>query len=355
MKLFRNIAITFLVLVIIAICSVCYIYNTNIKPVDENDNSIIEVLIPSGTSKRKVGEILEEKELIRSSTFFNIYVKLFEVGDFKASVYGLSKSMDLKEIISILEEGNSYNPNQIKITFKEGINIREVATLIKDNTNNSYDDVISLINNKDYLNELKEKYWFIKEDVNNEKLYYSLEGYLFPDTYYFNNKDVSIKEILTKMLDRMEDVLDEYVVDIKASNYSVHEILTLASIIEKEGKTRDFYDISSVFHNRLKVNMSLSSCATAFYGMGMDFNEVGIANSEMLANVNAYNTYKLTSLPVGPIALPSKNAIDAAINPKDTENLYFLSDNQGNTYFFKTYAEHQKKERELRAQGKWER
>ncbi|MBO5375919.1 MAG: endolytic transglycosylase MltG [Bacilli bacterium] len=355
MKLFRNIAITFLVLVIIAIGSVCYIYNTNIKPVDENDNSIIEVLIPSGTSKRKVGEILEEKELIRSSTFFNIYVKLFEVGDFKASVYGLSKSMDLKEIISILEEGNSYNPNQIKITFKEGINIREVATLIKDNTNNSYDDVISLINNKDYLNELKEKYWFIKEDVNNEKLYYSLEGYLFPDTYYFNNKDVSIKEILTKMLDRMEDVLDEYVVDIKASNYSVHEILTLASIIEKEGKTRDFYDISSVFHNRLKVNMSLSSCATAFYGMGMDFNEVGIANSEMLANVNAYNTYKLTSLPVGPIALPSKNAIDAAINPKDTENLYFLSDNQGNTYFFKTYAEHQKKERELRAQGKWER
>lgn len=355
MKLFRNIAITFLVLVIIAIGSVCYIYNTNIKPVDENDNSIIEVLIPSGTSKRKVGEILEEKELIRSSTFFNIYVKLFEVGDFKASVYGLSKSMDLKEIISILEEGNSYNPNQIKITFKEGINIREVATLIKDNTNNSYDDVISLINNKDYLNELKEKYWFIKEDVNNEKLYYSLEGYLFPDTYYFNNKDVSIKEILTKMLDRMEDVLDEYVVDIKASNYSVHEILTLASIIEKEGKTRDFYDISSVFHNRLKVNMSLGSCATAFYGMGMDFNEVGIANSEMLANVNAYNTYKLTSLPVGPIALPSKNAIDAAINPKDTENLYFLSDNQGNTYFFKTYAEHQKKERELRAQGKWER
>ena len=355
MKLFRNIAITFLVLVIIAICSVCYIYNTNIKPVDENDNSIIEVLIPSGTSKRKVGEILEEKELIRSSTFFNIYVKLFEVGDLKASVYELSKSMDLKEIISILEEGNSYNPNQIKITFKEGINIREVATLIKDNTNNSYDDVISLINNKDYLNELKEKYWFIKEDVNNEKLYYSLEGYLFPDTYYFNNKDVSIKEILTKMLDRMEDVLDEYVVDIKASNYSVHEILTLASIIEKEGKTRDFYDISSVFHNRLKVNMSLGSCATAFYGMGMDFNEVGIANSEMIANVNAYNTYKLTSLPVGPIALPSKNAIDAAINPKDTENLYFLSDNQGNTYFFKTYAEHQKKERELRAQGKWER
>ena len=355
MKLFRNIAITFLVLVIIAICSVCYIYNTNIKPVDENDNSIIEVLIPSGTSKRKVGEILEEKELIRSSTFFNIYVKLFEVGDLKASVYGLSKSMDLKEIISILEEGNSYNPNQIKITFKEGINIREVATLIKDNTNNSYDDVISLINNKDYLNELKEKYWFIKEDVNNEKLYYSLEGYLFPDTYYFNNKDVSIKEILTKMLDRMEDVLDEYVVDINASNYSVHEILTLASIIEKEGKTRDFYDISSVFHNRLKVNMSLGSCATAFYGMGMDFNEVGIANSEMIANVNAYNTYKLTSLPVGPIALPSKNAIDAAINPKDTDNLYFLSDNQGNTYFFKTYAEHQKKEQELRAQGKWER
>lgn len=355
MKLFRNIALTFLVLAIIAVVSVCYVYNVNIKPVDENDKTVIEVLIPNGTSKKKVGEILEEKELIRSSTFFSIYIKLFEVGDLKASTYELSKSMDLKEIISILEKGNSYNPNQITITFKEGINIREVATLIKNNTNNSYDEVISLVNNKDYLNELKNKYWFITDDVMNESLYYSLEGYLFPDTYYFSSKDVSIKEILGKMLDRMEDVLEEYKEEINSSDYSVHEILTLASIVEKEGKTKDFLNISSVFHNRLKINMSLGSCATAYYGMGMDFNEVGIANSEMISNVNAYNTYKLTSLPVGPIALPSKNAIESAIRPNESENLFFLSDNQGNTYFFKTYAEHQKKERELRAQGKWER
>lgn len=355
MKLFRNIAIVFLILIAVAIVSLCGIYNLNIQAIDENDTTEIEVIIPSGASKRKVGEILEEKELIRSSTFFNIYVKLFKVGDLKASTYKLSKSMDLKEIITVLEKGNSYNPSQIQITFEEGINIRGLATLIKDNTNNTYEDVMSLVNDKEYLNELKNSYWFITDDVINDNLYYALEGYLFPDTYYFLNKDVSIKDIFKKMLDRMNEVLEPYKEKIEKSGYSVHEILTLASVIEKEGKIKDFSKISSVFHNRLEIGMTLGSCATAYYGMGMDFNEVGIATSEMISNNNLYNTYQKVGLPIGPIALPSKNAIEAAIMPDDTENLFFLSDNQGVTYFFKTYSEHQKKEKELRAQGKWER
>ena len=355
MKIFRNIAAIILVILGITILSLCTIYNINIKAVDKNDDSKIEIVIPQGTSKKEVGNILEEKGLIKSSNFFSIYIKLFDTKDFKASTYYLSKNMDLKEIINILENGNSYNPDQIAITFKEGINIRKLATLIQDNTNNSYDDVIDTLNDKAYLDELIEKYWFITDNIKNDKLYYSLEGYLFPDTYYFSNKDVTVKEIIEKMLDKMGKVLEEYKDEIENSNLSIHEILTLASIIEKEGKTQDFAMISSVFYNRLKLKMALGSCATAYYGMGMDFDEVGIATSEMMSNINDYNTYILTSLPIGPISLPGLNAIVAAIKPDESDNLYFLSDNEGVTYFFKTLQEQTAKKNELIQSGKWQR
>ncbi len=355
MKIFRNIAAIILVILGITILSLCTIYNINIKAVDKNDDSKIEIVIPQGTSKKEVGNILEENGLIRSSTFFSIYIKLFDTKDFKASTYYLSKNMDLKEIINVLENGNSYNPNQIAITFKEGINIRKLATLIQDNTNNSYDDVIDTLNDKEYLDELIEKYWFITDSIKNDKLYYSLEGYLFPDTYYFSNKSVTVKEIIEKMLDKMEKVLEEYKDEIENSSLSIHEILTLASIIEKEGKTQDFAMISSVFYNRLKLKMALGSCATAYYGMGMDFDEVGIATSEMMSNINDYNTYILTSLPIGPISLPGLNAIVAAIKPDESDNLYFLSDNEGVTYFFKTLQEQTAKKNELIQSGKWQR
>lgn len=355
MKIFRNIAAIILVILGITILSLCTIYNINIKAVDKNDDSKIEIVIPQGTSKKEVGNILEENGLIRSSTFFSIYIKLFDTKDFKASTYYLSKNMDLKEIINVLENGNSYNPDQIAITFKEGINIRKLATLIQDNTNNSYDDVINTLNDKEYLDELIEKYWFITDSIENDKLYYSLEGYLFPDTYYFSNKSVTVKEIIEKMLDKMEKVLEEYKDEIENSSLSIHEILTLASIIEKEGKTQDFAMISSVFYNRLKLKMALGSCATAYYGMGMDFDEVGIATSEMMSNINDYNTYILTSLPIGPISLPGLNAIVAAIKPDESDNLYFLSDNEGVTYFFKTLQEQTAKKNELIQSGKWQR
>ena len=262
--------------------------------------------------------------------------------------------MGVKKIVETLEKGNSYNPNIITVTFKEGLNMREIATIISENTDNSYDSVLKQIKDESYLNELINSYWFIEEDIKNKNLYYSLEGYLFPDTYQID-KTWGEKEVLKIMLDRMEKELDNYKDKIQNSNYSIHQILTLASIVEKEGKTKDFKDISSVFHNRLKINMRLESCATTFYGMGLDFNEVGIATSEMTSNNNPYNTYRINALPIGPISSPGKSAIEATINPNSTNNYYFLSDNEGVSYFFSTYSAHQQKQRELINQGKWYR
>lgn len=341
-------------LIFLVVVSLGIIYKVNLSPVDKSDETLIEVVIPDGSSVKQIGEILEEKKLIRSSNFFGIYCKLFHVNNLKASKYSLSKSMDLEEIIGKLEKGNSYNDSQISITFEEGINIRRLATIISNKTNNKYDDVIKLVNDKDYLKELEEKYWFISDDINNDDLYFKLEGYLFPNTYFFVNEDVSVKDIFAKMLDQTDKVLSKYRKDMQDKKLSVHFVLTMASIIEKEGKTKDFKDISSVFYNRIDKNMKFESCASAIYGKKLEFDQINnrVIDDTIKKDDNPYNTY-IVAVPIGPICLPSENAIEAAINPSETDFLFFLSDNTGKTYFFENYQLQQKKKNELINAGKW--
>ncbi len=355
MKKFRNIAIILVVLVFVTIVTLGIVYKINMSPVDSSDHTPIEVVIPEKTSVKEIGKILKEKDLIRSSTFYNIYVKLFGVNKMEASTYYLSRDMSFKEIIEILEKGNEYNPNQISIAFSEGLNMRQIADKIEKNTNNKYADVIALSNDNEFLDEIIKKYWFIDESIKNDKTYYKLEGYLFPDTYYFANKDVTVKEIFIKMLDQMDKVLSKYKEDITKKNLKVRDVLIMASILEKEGKTRDFKDIASVFYNRVKKGMLFQSCATAIYGVKKEFSELDnrAITNEIMQNDNPYNTYIVSGLPAGAICNPGENAIAAAINPTTNEYLYFLSDNQGKTYFFKTYQEHQQKQNELEKAGLW--
>ena len=267
----------------------------------------------------------------------------------------MKKSMSLDKIVKVLVEGNNYNPDSIKLTFKEGKRVTDYIGVIVNNSNNTQEETESIFKDKTYLNSLITKYWFLTDDILNPSIYYPLEGYLFPDTYYFANKDVEVTTIIETMLNEMDKKLTTYKTSLEASNLSIHEILTLASVIEKEGKIKDFKDISSVFYNRIQIGMQLQSCATSYYGMGLEFSDVGIATAEMMANKNPYNTYVVSGLPVGPISMPGLNAIDAAINPNKTNNLFFISDNEGNTYFFATAAEHTKKKEELIKTGKWKR
>ena len=228
--------------------------------------------------------------------------------------------------------------------------------MIEKRTNNSAEDVYSLLKDEQYLDSLIEKYWFITDEIKNGDIYYSLEGYLFPDTYAIANEDITVKQIFEKMLDRMEEILNEYKDEIENENLSVHEILTLASVIELESMHQeDRKDVASVLYNRLSKNMSLGSDVTTYYSVGINMGDRDLYKVEINAE-NPYNTRGPNmegKLPVGPIASVSKSSIEAAINPNNTNYLFFVADKNGKVYFTNTNAEHEQMIQDLVDKGLW--
>ena len=212
---------------------------------------------------------------------------------------------------------------------------------------------MNTLSNKEYLNTLINKYWFITEDILNEKIYYPLEGYLYPDTYEFK-KNSKLEEIIEKMLDNMDSKLTNYKDEIKLSSYSIHQILTLASIVELEGVNKeDRSMVAGVFYNRLKSGMSLGSDVTTYYAVKKDFSRDLSQND--LDSCNGYNTRGtcVTGLPVGPIASPSLSSLSATIEPTENEYYYFVADKEKNTYFSKTSSEHVQTVAKLKSERTW--
>ena len=350
MKKLRNIMLICVSLVGIILIGLGLVFKIYSSPVGEDEK--VEVVIDSGTSSSKIGEILKEKDLIRDTTFFKIYLKLFNVDDLKAGKYELNKNMSLEEIVNLLKEGNNYNENEISLIFREGINMRKVASIIAANTNNTEDDVYSLLNNKEYLQSLIDEYWFITDDILDSKLYYSLEGYLFPDTYRFMSKDVKVDEIFNKLIKKMDSVLTPYKDKIEKSKFSVHELLTLASMAELESRDVKDYrlNVVSVFVNRLNKKMSLGSDVTTRYSLKIDDAKKVLTKSQY-NTANAYNTRSESlagKLPSGPIGMVSESSIKASIEYPETEYLYFIANiNTGETFFYKDYNDFLKKKNEL--------
>ena len=339
----------FLLLMILVSC--IWFYQSNLKAVSKESKKI-ELKVEKGSTYQSLSTTLEEKGLIRSSLMYKIYIKLNNPTSLQAGSYMLDQNMSVEEIISNLEKGSNYNPDVIKITFKEGLVVPKVAEIIEKNTNHKKEEVYKLLKDTTYLNKLIDKYWFLTDDIKNSKLYYSLEGYLYPNTYEYLNKDVKIETIIESMLDSMEANLKDDKEAILKSKYSIHEIITLASMIQSEGNnTADFKKMASVFLTRLDKKMKLQSCASAYYGdkkiMGVD------AFSDSYLKKNNYNTYVINALPVGPISNPGLDAIQSVLNPSDTDYLYFASDKNMKVYFSKTYEEHAKTVAQLKKSGNW--
>lgn len=332
-----------------------FIYNYELSPVSRDSEKVI-VEIKEG-SIYSIGDTLYKEGLIRNTLIFKVYVKVNGVNSLKASTYELDKNMSLKEIIKVLEAGNGYNPDEITIIFKEGLNVRKIAKLVEENTNNSYDDFMKLMNDSDFIDKKIDEYWFLTDSIKNSKIYYPLEGYLFPETYAFLNKDVTVEDIVDTMLKEMGKVLEEYKDKIENSEYNIHELMTLASIVELEGASADDRaSVAGVFYNRLHDGWVLGSDVTTYYYLKIDnFKQSLNGNKNLYTCDNAYNTRctSFAGLPVGPISNPGKESIDAVINYKKHNYYYFVADCNKKTYLNKDATGHYNTIQKLKNEGNW--
>lgn len=332
-----------------------FIYNYELSSVSRDSEKVI-VEIKEG-SIYSIGDTLYKEGLIRNTLIFKVYVKVNGVNSLKASTYELDKNMSLKEIIKVLEAGNGYNPDEITIIFKEGLNVRKIAKLVEENTNNSYDDFMKLMNDSDFIDKKIDEYWFLTDSIKNSKIYYPLEGYLFPETYAFLNKDVTVEDIVDTMLKEMGKVLEEYKDKIENSEYNIHELMTLASIVELEGASADDRaSVAGVFYNRLHDGWVLGSDVTTYYYLKIDdFKQSLNGNKNLYTCDNAYNTRctSFVGLPVGPISNPGKESIDAVINYKKHNYYYFVADCNKKTYLNKDATGHYNTIQKLKNEGNW--
>lgn len=348
--------IILVLIVLLAIGGVVLWYNLSISAVDKNSTEKIHIEIPIGSTSEKIATILEENHLIKSKLAFTTYVKLNKISNFQAGKYDLYKSMSVEELTKTLQTGKLYVENQLVLTFIEGKTIDWYAEKIATETNNTKEQVYELLKDEEYIDSLIEKYWFLTDEIKDENIYYPLEGYLFPETYFFENKDVTVEKIFEELLNQTDKVLSEYKDKIESSNYTVHQILSLASIVEKEGiHDEDRADIASVIYNRLASNMAIQSDVTTYYAAKVEVGSRDLYMSELNSS-NPYNTRgpgMEGKLPIGPISSISKASIDAALNPNDTDYLFFVADKNGKVYFTKTSREHEQIITTLRQQGLW--
>lgn len=285
-------------------------------------DNIIFTIHP-GQSLNRIAANLEKQGLISSHLLFKLYVQ-YKKSDTRlmAGEYQLSALKTPVEILDTLIKGKV---RLYRLTIPEGLNMDEIAILVSEAGFCPAPDFLSLCLNFNFIQKLK---------LNS----FSLEGYLYPDTYFFP-KHTPCDQIIQKMVDTFHNVYTrEWHERTKMLGFTVHEIVTLASIIEKEtGDAPERPLISSVFHNRLKKKMRLESDPTVIYG---DKEFDGRIRRRHLQRKTPYNTYQIRGLPPGPIANPGALALQSALYPADANYLFFVSKNDTTHKFSKTFAEH---------------
>ena len=348
----KKVVLIIIIILLLLIAGFIGVFVFNTSPVNRKDDKIISFTISEGSAKNIIIKKLKQENLIRSEFFAKILVKV-KNKELYAGTYKLSRDLSTNEILKKLENQENIENENITITFVEGKRLNTYIKQISENFDFTEEEIDAKLNDESFLKTLIDKYWFITESILDENIYVPLEGYFFPDTYEFK-KNSTIDEIIYRFLDTMEEKLNAYKSDIELSEYNIHELLTLASIVELEGvNSKDRAMVAGVFYNRLKSGMSLGSDVTTYYSVNKDFtNDLTYKD---LNSCNGYNTRGtcVTGLPVGPICSPSLSSISASIEPISSNYYYFVADNEKNTYFSENINEHDKIISTLKSEGKW--
>jgi UPF0755 protein len=302
-------------------------------------------IVSQGEGAVSIASNLKKEGLIRSEYFFKLYSIFSGARDsFRSGSHTLSPEMNIKEITAELTKKIYLRPEE-RVTFIEGWNLRDYAKILEEKDLIDSDSFFSLVGEPLIDYRLKGGDFYPRDYSNifsfleSKPLHYSLEGYLFPDTYnFFTDSDPD--DIIIRILRNFDQRLSsEMRKEIDRQGKSIHEILTMASIIEKEVRSvDDMRIVSGIFWNRIRSGQALQSCATLAYILGI--NKAQYSYEDTRVN-SPYNTYINRGLPPGPISNPGIRAIEAAIYPENTSYNYFLTSSiTGETIFSRTYEEH---------------
>lgn len=300
-------------------------------------NKKIDVTIPHGATTETIANILKKDGVISNPLAFRLFVRQNKISGFQSGVYTVNPSHGYEAITDILRDPDQ-NKNQMTITIPEGQTVQQIADLLHQKGVCTQQDFRNALNAGGFTFSYNAQ---IPSDPNRLNKY---EGYLFPDTYTLL-KGSSGKIAIQKMLSNFSEKFTPAMVDqAKQQGMTVDQIVTLASIIQKEANSKSVMaNVSSVFYNRLRTGVDgkklLQSDATVLYAKR---DLTAVLQSSDVALDSHYNTYRYEGLPPGPICNPGMDAINAALNPNSTNYFYFVSDKNGKYYFSSTYADHVK-------------
>ncbi len=313
-------------------------YTLGLRPVDPSSEETVVVEIPNGSGASAIVDILDDAGLVRNRFCAKVNSRIGGYNSLKANTYILSPSMSFNEMMNIINTEDFDYISKESIEVKDGARLQQVAEAISEQLPFSSEEILDKWSDKAYLNELIDKYWFLTDDILDKDVMYPLEGYLYADTYFVTTDNSTIEGFTEMCLDRMDAELSERKDAIEASGFSVHELLTLTSIVTKEATAEDQAGVAGVFMNRIAQGMSLGSDVTVCYIFQEDRVDLKVSQLE---STSPYNTRKYAGLPPGPICQVVGDAIDATLNYEKHDYLFFIADENGIVRYSTDQAGHE--------------
>ena len=359
-KKFRFVRFLVTLLILLALLGVGGFYGyryaeSALQPIDPSSKQYVKVQIPEGANSQEIGSILEKSGLIKHSLLFTAYVKYKNYSDLKSGYYNLQKSMSTEDLIKALQKGGTPEPQEVvyaNLTIPEGFTLEQIAQTVAQLQGEFKEPLtaeafMAKVQDENFIAQEVAKYPKLLESLpaKDSGVRYRLEGYLFPATYTIK-ESTTIESLIDEMLATMDKNLSPHYATIKEKNLTVNELLTIASLVEKEGaKTEDRKLIAGVFYNRLNLGIPLQSNIAILYAEGKLGQKISLADDVAIDTTidSPYNVYTNIGLMPGPVDSPSMDAIESSINQTKSDNLFFVANVQdGKVYFATTKEEHDK-------------
>ena len=300
-------------------------YTMGLRAVDPHSEEQVVVEIPNGTGASAIVEILDDAGLVKNKFCAKVNARIGNYSGLQANTYIFSPSMSFTEIMKAINTGDFDYVSKESIEVRDGARLQQVADAVAEKLPYSSEEIIEKWADTGYLNDLIERYWFLTDEILDKDIMFPLEGYLYADTYYVTD-NMTIESFTEMCLDRMDEELSDRRNEIESSGFTVHQLLTLTSIVTKEATAEDQPGVAGVFMNRLDRGMSLGSDVTVCYIFQEDRVELRVSQLE---STNPFNTRKYAGLPPGPICQVVGSAIDATLNYEHHDYLFFIADENG--------------------------